>query len=526
LKQKGMFIFAAIVMITAVIVLSCVPAQQISPTSSLTPTQPTIQSGPQYGGILRVSNFAEGSRIGYPMGSITLFTQHEVSPALETLLRVDKEGKLLPWLASAYKEDAAAKTVTLTLNKGVKFHDGTNFDAQAAKWNLDQYIMEKTPGTENYKSVDVVDDYTIRINLAQWDNTVANNLAYQQGQMISPTAFQKNGKDWVVNNPIGTGPFQFVSWVKDVKATFKKFDQYWQKGKPYLDGVEYHVIADGQTRTLALRGGDIDLALSMAHKDIAGLEKDGFVLSKGPKGVFNLTPDSANPASPFANIKVRQATQYAIDQDAIAKSIYFGIDVPSNQYSYKGHWAYNPTVNGYPYDPAKAKQLLAEAGYANGFKTKINYTVNNALLITAVQGYLKAVGIEVEMVALQQAGLTQIVYQGGNWEGLIWGSPMTNPDAAAYLNSRLAGGNYFKSMAVPDEYLQALRKAITAPDFNGKQKLTQDVMKLIVDKYCMLTFLICDFDLGMGNPRLHDHGFFSTASSGWWTPEAAWIEKK
>ena len=330
---------------------------------------------PMYGGTLRVSTYTDGTAIGYPPDSYRgpVLGMAQAFPAIETLFRYDKEGRPVPWLATKVEEDARNKNLVITLRKGVKFHDGTDFNAEAVKWNIEQHMAARSPGTDKLRSIDVVDDYTARINFLEWDNRMTSSLAVQLGMMISPTAFKKNGKDWAANHPIGTGPFEFVSWEKDVRTTYKKFSGYWQKGKPYLDRIEWLPISEAFTRQNALRNGEVDVVLFPAASEIASFEREGFVVSRhkvgsGARGgVF----DSANPKSPFANVKVRQAVQHAIDSAAIVKALYNGEGEPANQFAYKGHWGYNPSVVGYPYNPTKAKQLLAEAGFPNGFKTKL-----------------------------------------------------------------------------------------------------------------------------------------------------------
>jgi ABC-type transport system substrate-binding protein len=161
------------------------------------------------------------------------------------------------------------------------------------------------------------------------------------------------------------------------------------------------------TREMSFRKGESDLMLTQAAKGIAGLEKDGFTVARrmpGSGGWAEL-PDSANPKSPWADLRVRQAASYAIDKEAIVKALFYGEAEPAYQYGYKGHWAYNPSVIGYPYNPAKAKQLLAEAGYPNGFKTKVMFITNpdNDQVNTAIQGYFKAVGIDLELDPAQRA---------------------------------------------------------------------------------------------------------------------------
>jgi ABC-type transport system substrate-binding protein len=487
------------------------------------------QSGPRYGGTLRVSDFSDGTSIGYPPKMIPGTSQKHVAPAIESLFRTDKTGKPIPWLATGEINNVAAKTITLPLRKGVKFHDGTDFNAEAVKWNLDQCKSARTGGTEKFRSIDVIDDYTVRINLTEWDSTVTSNLAQIIGMIISPTAYKKNGEEWCANHPIGTGPFQFVSWEKDVRTTFKKFDGYWQKGKPYLERIEWKPIADTLTRQFSLRKGELDLVMTIAMKDLAGLEKDGYVVirRKAGSGARSLVPDSANPNSPFADVRVRQAAQHAIDNEAIVKAIFYGEAEPANQWIYKGHWAYNPSVVGYPYNPTKAKQLMTEAGYPNGFKTKILYITapENDQLYTAVQGYLKAVGIDAQLDTVTNARWNQIALGGGKWEGLMMGGLLANPDVTGALLSRYSGGRYYTSMLVPDDYLKAIQNAINAPDFETKQKWTQEVMKLMIDKYCLHIILCCLPFNAVSQPYLHNHGFYETPNTAWWTPEEAWLEK-
>ena len=259
-------------------------------------------------------------------------------PALETLLRTDMAGKPVPWLATAIKEDPKAMTITLTIRKGVKFHDGTDFNAEAVKWNLDQQVAEKGLGTDNIKSVEILNDSTVRINLTAWDSTFISNLAQPTGLMISPAAFKKNGKDWCANNPVGTGPFQIVSRQKDVRSSFKKFDGYWQKGKPYLDKIEFTPIQDPLTREMSLKKREIDLMVTINANNLKGLEKEGLIVIRRtqPAGARALVFDSANPKSPFADVRVRQAAQYAVDAMAMNLALSYGEHEPTFQQVFKG----------------------------------------------------------------------------------------------------------------------------------------------------------------------------------------------
>ncbi|HEX2965077.1 MAG TPA: ABC transporter substrate-binding protein [Syntrophorhabdaceae bacterium] len=486
---------------------------------------------PQYGGTLRFSDLYEGTNIGYPPKMAkTMFNFRQSAPAIETLFRFDKTAKPAPWLATGFKENAKARTITLTLRKGVKFHDGTDFNSTAVKWNLDQQVSAKTAGTEKLQSVDVVDDYTIRIGLSEWDSTVVSNMTQGLGMMISPTAYQKNGEEWCLKHPVGTGPFKFANWQKDTRITFEKFDGYWQKGKPYIDRIEFITILDSFTRELSLRNGELDLIWTLAAKDLKTLEKDGYVVARrlGGSGARSLVPDSANPKSPFADVKVRRAAAHAIDTGALVKTIYFGENAATNQQIFKGHWAYNNSISGYPYNPAQAKKLLSEAGYPNGFKTKLLYgtSVENDQVFTAVQSYLKAVGIDAELDAAASGRYIQTAWQGGKWEGLIMAQPSGNSDTVVHLATFYAGnGKMYSQMLVPRDYGETIQKAMVAPDFGTKQRSAQEAMKLMIDKYCLTLPLFSVSDFAVGKPYVRNHGFLETSNVGAWRPEDAWLAR-
>jgi len=489
---------------------------------------------PQYGGILRIVEDFRITFLGYPQKMAAGWIKRAAAPAIETLLRIDEQGRIIPWLATDYKADPKAATITITLRKGVKFHDGTDFNAEAVKWNLDQAISTKQFGSVLINSVDVVEPYIVRVNLKQWDNTVLGMLGYSYiGMMISPAAFKKNGEEWCANNPVGTGPFRFVSWEKDLKITYKKFDGYWQKGKPYLDGIEYLYIADQVVAGLGFRKGETHVLVTPLPEDLTSYEKEGYVVTgtvrtySSPNGAA--IPDAANPKSPFADLRVRQAAQHAIDGKAMVEAVLYRRGEVATQWVYKGHPAYNPDIVGYPYNPAKAKQLLAEAGYPNGFKTKYMYFTgrNYQQIAVALSGQLRKVGIEVELVPLPIARVLPIMFSGGTWEGLIYAGPPPWPDFAGGLRDRFSGdGRNFSLMLAPDDYKEAIKNAVGAPDLESKNKWTQRALKLMTDKYCLSLFWFFEEVSLVHHKYVHDIGLYKVPSGNQWTPEDAWMEKK
>ncbi len=132
-----------------------------------------------------------------------------------------KKAIMTPWLADSWQADPQAKTLTFKLKSGIKFQDDTDFNAEAVKWNIEEYQKAKRPEVNGIQSMDVIDAHTLRLNLEQWDNNLLESIAYYV-KMASPTAITKNGKDWAIKNPVGTGPFKLVSWERDISVKFKK----------------------------------------------------------------------------------------------------------------------------------------------------------------------------------------------------------------------------------------------------------------------------------------------------------------
>ena len=204
---------------------------------------------PQSGGTLKIITFPP-PLIGYPPEFRMGPTRISASPCLESLTAMDKKGRFIPTkLCTAWELSPDGKVITLTLRRGVKFHDGTEFNAAAVKWNLEKAMEKKRSETATFTSVEVVDNFTVRINVKYF----RNNTILRLPMMISPTAVEKNGIEWAKVNPVGTGPFKFVKYERGNRLTFTKWEGYWEKGKPYLDGMEFIFIRDPMTQQAAMQ---------------------------------------------------------------------------------------------------------------------------------------------------------------------------------------------------------------------------------------------------------------------------------
>jgi peptide/nickel transport system substrate-binding protein len=498
----------------------------------------TTEAPAQTGGILKIANKQDPVMIGNPSTNVYQPHPFYADTCVETLLRNDKSGAPIPWLASSWKQSEDGKTITLTLQKGVKFHDGTDFNAKAVQWNLEKFKGANRPELAKIKSIDIIDDYNLKITLSETDSMFLVNLTHTSGMMISPTSWNNAGTTdkerdaWCEKNPIGTGPFKFTSWQRTVKITYQKFENYWQKGKPYLDGVEWDIIADNLVQTAALKAGEIQMISAIepqVAKDL-GTQKD-FIVSvpTGSSRIYMLMGDSVHPESPFSNIKVRQAVQYAVDTKAICNSIGYGYWEPTNQYASVGTWGYNPDVTGYPYNPQKAKQLLTEAGYPNGFKTTLTAMTGttNQDLMTAVAGYLSGIGIEAKIDMVTQAAQQPMLSKNGWTNGMQFSPLGCEPNELSGMTryfSKEMHSSRVASLFLPDEYMDLIAKASVAPNFDAMKSIVQQIQKVGTDKYCIAMYLNSMKTMAAKTNKLRDDNL-SIINGLRWTPETALLSK-
>jgi ABC-type transport system substrate-binding protein len=320
-------------------------------------------------------------------------------PWAERLVHWDEKGGFVPNLLESWKIDPKAKTITFHIQKGVTFSDGAPFDAESLKANLDLNLKSgRILDGDLIKSVDIVDKDTVRLSATDLTSAAMLNYAFNI-QIVSVTAIEKNGKDWARANGIGTGPFKLVDFKRDTYLKYVKNNNYWRKGYPLLDSISYEFIPDPVTASMKMENKEMDIWGDMGNVKMAlDLQQKGFKVNWGP-GMMNVLLPNTNkprrPDSPLLKKEVREAIEYALDRPAIAKAIGFGQFEPLTQIVPSFSPAYNPGLNLRPYNPEKAKQLLAEAGYPNGFEVKLMTMVGLKDGATAIQSYLGEVGIRV-----------------------------------------------------------------------------------------------------------------------------------
>ena len=553
--KRGIFLATMILLVTLLFLSACSGSTQTtsttatSPTTSVAPSSstppatsttsattsttkpPTSTGAAKYGGTLRLSRFtAEGVSLGDPANQRGMNSWWQSTPALEPLLRTGATGELIPWLATAWTVDAPTNTINLTIRQGVKFHDGTPLNAQAVAWNIQYRMDAKMPAFGSFASVAATDDNTVKITLKSWDSTVLYNLASGPGLIISPTNYQKNGAQYAADHPVGTGAFVFASWDKNNKVTYTKNTNYWQPGKPYLDSIVWQTIPDMNTKALSFVSGELDVVVTIDLPQVQTIEAAGFkpVLQPVSGGADGFIPSSNDPSSPWNNVKVRQAAAYAINNDEFVSAIFGELGQAVNQFVPKGNWAYNPDVVGYPYNPAKSKQLLTEAGYASGFDT-VFYGFQDATMnkrVLAIVDYLKKVNINCSVQIISPAEMTDRQSNGQGWNGLIWDSLGQSMDVTDTLNRYYTGGSKnFVSMLHPADFVKGIQDAVASPDFPTKQKLVQNVMKLLTDTYSLMLLQDTRLDVAFEQKYIMNSGILKTPNTQMWTPEDCWLNK-
>lgn len=374
---------------------------------------------PARGGVLRVADEPPGGPFGLPW-RMPVFGIIPAMPVYETLVWVDALGRVSPRLAERWEVTEDRKSLVLHLRRGVRFHDGSELDAQAVKFSLEQSIrVRRLPGY--IKSVDVLDRYTARVNLEKWDNGVYLSLGGSAALISSPANVQRLGEDRAQWQPSGTGPFRLTRYDPSAFAQYSRFAQYWDRGKPYLDRLEIQFIRDEQTRKAALLAHQLDVAGFGDPQIIAELRDTGrFQLITGPPGagILMIIPDSTNPDSPFANPRVREAVAYAVDREAIARGLGYGTWQPWNQIAHTASPAALQDYRGPTYNPARARELLAQAGYPNGFETRVikAFYLQREIAV-AIQRYLREVGIRAELETPEIGRYVE--YQQKGWRGVL-----------------------------------------------------------------------------------------------------------
>jgi peptide/nickel transport system substrate-binding protein len=499
----------------------------VTTTAAPTPTTTITVVTPKSGGTLREISQAVPSVIGWPAEE-TGANGETPQVCFDPFLRGDVDGNIYLWLAKSYKLANDNLSITFELRNDVYFHDGSRLNAEVAKWNLDNQINAKQQ--PYWSNVEVMGDYTVKINFKEWRNTMfASFVDSPTTWMCSKEAFDKNGIDWMRQNPVGTGPFKFISFARDTAFITEKNPNWWNKesGGPYVDRYEILYVLDPTTQLAMMQANEADLIGLEPGKMAADLVTSGMDLSTAVVSIFCLVPDTGNPDSIWADKKFREAVQYSINTESIAKNLGYGYLQSPNQLPPRGNPNYDSSYAGRPFSVDKAKAALAESTYTATTPCKIIVSplAPNKDAILAVQAYMAAAGIEAELDFPEWS--KYVTYLNGTWESgaalfqvfPALGGANFNATLAWYLDPT---SGRLKSWLKPTEWIDMLNASCLAA--TADPALIRKCLNYIQDG----ALIIPVHESGRSFARwsyIKGGEFLHRSMSSWKSIETVWIDK-
>lgn len=424
-------------------------------------------ASPQSGGTLHIAIAADAT--GLDPESVLNNNSGFVMSAIYDGLTSYKPGttEVGPGLATSWDVSPDATTFTFHLRKGVQFHDGTAFDADAVVAWLDRLLNKQNRFYyRNQKSIDSFVDFTfggvkayrkvnpetVEIQLNAPDATLLTNLAMAWSAVTSPAAVDKYGYG-LQQHPVGTGPFSFVEWVPNDHITLKANPNYWG-GKPYLDQIIYQVVPDPSTRLLKLRSGEVDVLADVLPEQIQVIKQDSSLRLLTQPGLAVLGVGLPVQHKPFDDKRVRQALNYATDKDTIDKYLFSGLADALRAPMPQVEWGAASSLSPYKYDPNKAKQLLREAGYGSGLE--VPFWVYNT-----VRGYNPAGGVKLGTALQDSWGKVGVTVKLQTLEWSAYLAKVRNPNHSEMSLTGWSGDN-----GDPDNFLSPLFGSSGIPTTN------------------------------------------------------------
>jgi ABC-type transport system substrate-binding protein len=451
---------------------------------------------PKYGGTLRLAlagdltffNANQGPAPGY----FTFWVWNNIFNSLLTITP-PPELKVVPELARSWEVHDDGKTYVFHLEEGVKFHDGTDFDAQAAKWNFDRILDPEVkswvrPYYEEIERVEVVDRYTLRVRMKEPSGAFPIVLAgYFQGvPMASPAAFEAHGKDWV-RHPTGTGPYKLKEWLPGKHVILEKNPQYFKKGLPYIDTLEFRIMKDPLTASAALRTGEIDFIARVPIQQVLVLERTpGIQVVTGPE----MAPTVAflnMRVKPFDDVRARRAVGgYGIDRAEIAKVAFHGRAKPLVSVLAPGVPDAIDLNELYPHRPDEAKRLLQELGFdaKNPLRFTIlvgNHDVTLADIAALIKNQMAKIGVEAKINLMDSTAVVDRVLVKHDFEMVV-------SNWANLVDINMRSVSFFKGrqsdyMGIDDPKLEAMvyqwRRTM---DSEARRRISADMQRLIAEQ--------------------------------------------
>lgn len=397
------------------------------------------------GGTIRIGMDADNTTMD-PHRSTAAVDRQVYNNLYGKLVDIDGKFDIVPQLAQSWEIKNGGLTYIFHLRRGVKFHDGSDFNAEIVKWNFDRMrdpalASPRRSEIAPVKEVKVLNPSTVEITLTAPFTPFLSVLSDRAGMMVSKAAVEKY-KDDFARNPVGTGPFRFVEWVKDDHLSLKRFDGSWEKGLPYLDEIIYRPIPDSSVRFTAMRTGQVDMMHQIHPKDVSAAKAErGLKVSEIPS-LWWQGLHLNNQVAPFNTKALRQAIWYAVDRTVIQRVVYSNQGAVAWSPFPPSMWAQDRDFADWKRDLAKAKAKLAEGGMPNGFAFTIKGWNSPTQIqeLQIIQAQLKEVGIDMK-IELLEFGKLLADLNSSNFVALRIGwSGRPDPDGNAHVFLHSKGG--------------------------------------------------------------------------------------
>lgn len=475
MKRKGMSILLVLAMAFSIALSGCSGDKEAAEST----TEKELSGKPVEGGSIKVGISQDLDSLD-PHKAVAAGTKEVLFNIFEGLVKPDSDGNLVEAVASDYEISEDAKVYTFTLREGVKFHNGNLVTAEDVKYSIDRCADTSNgePLVSAYsivESVNILDDKTVEIRLSE-SNT--EFLAYMTTAIVP--------KDYaeLETAPIGTGPFKYVSRSPQENVVLEKNEEYWGE-KAHLDKVEFKIVADADMLVTNLKGGSIDMAMRLTSLQAAELT-EGFHIEEGTMNLVQALYLN-NAVEPLNNEKVRQALSYAIDPEEIMMMMADGKGVRVGTSMYPGLKKYfDESFSGY-YEPdyEKAKELLKEAGYEDGFDLEITVCSADQPHVDTAQvivEQLKNIGVNATIEPVEWEAWLEDVYAGREFQSTVVGVDASNLSARAMLErfTTEASGNFINFS--DEEYDKLFAEAISETDEEKQTELYKELEGILAER--------------------------------------------
>lgn len=409
--------------------------------------------------------------------------------------------KIIPGLAKSWDISKDGLTYTFHLRDGVRFHDGTPLTAEAVKFCFDRQMNDQGPYYKtgiypyvkgflgNVAGVEVVNPLTVQIRLKSPLTPFLQYLAHHSLYIYSPEALKKHGKD-VVKHPVGTGPFKLEAWEPGVKVVLGRNDQYWG-GAPKIRQAIYVPIIEAQARLAAIRTGEIDLTMDVPPDSLDALRKDPNVVvaEADSSAVWYVVLNTRHPI--LKDRRVRQALNHAVNKEAIIRDILKGTAIAAHSPMSPAYGPFHePQVTRYPYDPDRARALLKEAGYPNGFDLTFLVPESGSGMQspvemgTVIQANLAAVGVRARIQTMEWGAYLKKYLEAPDMAEMSWNPSIGDPDHMMYMllsSDRFPpafNAGFFQHGKLDD----LLRRARTTIDERERVPLYREAQRIVAEE--------------------------------------------